>query len=252
MLDLQKASLLKRLSAFILDMILLGIFAVGFGSVISAVVGYDGYMESMEACYLRYEAEYGIDFDISPEEYEKLSEEQQAVYSQVNELMAGDEEAQYLYNMVISLFLTIVSLGILLAYLALEFAVPLLIGNGQTIGKRVFSLGVMRNDGVKINAVTLFVRTVLGKYTIGTMVPVLVIMMIILGTIGILGPAIVMGIVAIQAGCMIATSTNSAIHDLLANTVVVDISSQMIFGSESELLAYKQRLHAEHVARHDR
>jgi len=45
------------------------------------------------------------------------------------------------------------------------------------------------------------------------------------------------------------TRNNSAIHDLLAGTVVVDMSSQTIFRSTEELIAYKKRVAAERAAR---
>ena len=46
---------------------------------------------------------------------------------------------------------------------------------------------------------------------------------------------------------MIATKTNSTIHDILAKTVVVDLSSQMIFDSEEAMIDYKTKLHAEQI-----
>ena len=51
----------------------------------------------------------------------------------------------------------------------------------------------------------------------------------------------------LQIGVMIATQTNSSIHDLLSDTVVVDFASQQIFDSEEELIAYKQKKHEEEV-----
>ena len=48
MLDLQKASMLKRISAFILDVILLAVAITGFAFFLSAVTGYDSYNESLK------------------------------------------------------------------------------------------------------------------------------------------------------------------------------------------------------------
>ena len=45
--DLQKASLWKRISAFLFDFILLGIVAVLFALALSAVTGYDGYSRTV-------------------------------------------------------------------------------------------------------------------------------------------------------------------------------------------------------------
>ena len=48
---------------------------------------------------------------------------------------------------------------------------------------------------------------------------------------------------------MVSSKTNAMIHDALARTVAVDLSSQLIFGSEDELLDYKTRQHQDLVRR---
>ena len=53
----------------------------------------------------------------------------------------------------------------------------------------------------------------------------------------------------LQLALVLTSRTNTAIHDLMAATVVVDIQSQMIFDSAEELVAYKNKLHAETAAR---
>ena len=73
--DLQKAALLKRASAYLLDVILLLIVITGAAFGLSALLGYDTYVERLEGIYAEYEAEYGIDFDISQEEYDKMIED---------------------------------------------------------------------------------------------------------------------------------------------------------------------------------
>lgn len=60
--DLQKASMWKRLSAGIFDAILLSILAVGIG-----------YSKTLEVSYARYEAEYGIVFDITQTEGDTIT-----------------------------------------------------------------------------------------------------------------------------------------------------------------------------------
>ena len=241
--DLQKAGVLKRAAAWLLDIILLVVLACGIGMILSAALNYDQHSQALEACYERYEKEFGIDFDV----YADLTEEEQARFEAANAALQKDTQALKAYNMVINLSLTIVSLSILLSYLALEFAVPLLFGNGQTMGKKVFGIGLIRVDGVKISTFALFVRTVLGKYTVETMIPVLMVMMIFIGTIGILGPAIVLGLLILQVALIITSPTNSALHDHMAATVAVDLASQMIFATAEDLVEYKKQVHAEQV-----
>lgn len=247
--DLQKASMGKRISAFLFDGILLGTLAVAFAFLISVITGFDNYNSQLNAAYEKYEAQYGMTFDITYEEYNALTPEQSAVYEEAYNALSADEEAMSAYSMIVSLTLVITTFGILLAYAVLEFLIPLLFGNGQTLGKKIFSVGLMRTDGVKLTTFQLFVRTFLGKYTIETMIPVLILLMLYFGTIGIVGTAIILGLLLLDVILIIATKTNSTIHDLLAVTVAVDISSQMIFRSSQDLIDYQKKVAAEKAAR---
>ena len=247
--ELQRASVWKRMSAGLLDLILLSIITVGVALIFSAIFGYDGYNETMLDGYAKYEAEYGVVFDIPYEEYEAMTEAERANYDAAFEALSKDEAVMHAYTMMLSLTLLIVSFSLLFAYLILEFAVPHLFKNGQTVGKKIFGIAVMRTNGVKINSICLFIRTVLGKYTIETMIPVLILIMIYFNTIGILGPAVLLLILGIELVLMFTTHNRSLIHDLLANTVTVDLASQMIFETEEQMLDYRKKLHAEEVAR---
>ncbi len=247
--DLQKGNLTKRISAFLFDGILTLILILGIALLMSSALNYSSYTKTLDACYEKYGAEYGISVDITQEAYDKLDPAQKEAYEKANEALAKDTEAIYAYNMVINLALVMITVSILGAMVLLEFVVPMCFGNGQTLGKKIFGLAVMRADGVKINGVTLFVRTVLGKFTVETMIPLLIVLLILFGGIGILGTAILVLILLLQVIIMITSKTHALIHDKLANTVVVDAASQMIFGSELEMIAYKEKLHAEKSAR---
>lgn len=251
--DIQKAGIVRRLSAWLLDTILLCVLAVGCAWVIGAVVDYDGVAAQLDTYYTQYETQYNVDFECLPQDYEAETEDDRLAYQQRYEeaeaALVADQEAMRLYSMTIQLTLIMVSAGILLAVLLLEFVVPMLLRNGQTAGKKIFSLAVVRTNGVKINGVCLFIRSILGKYTIETMICVYMLIMLYFGQIGLLG-LITMGALALtQLVLVIVTKNNSVIHDLLADTVVVDMSTQMIFADEAERLAYQQREAAEKAAR---
>ena len=91
----------------------------------------------------------------------------------------------------------------------------------------------------------MFVRTVLGKYTLETMIPVLIIIMLLFQMVGLMGTIVIGFILLLQVILLIVTRTNSAIHDMIACTVAVDMASQMIFDSPEALLEYKKRISAE-------
>jgi len=246
--DLQKASMWKRISAYIFDMILLGILAVGLAAAFSFFLGYDGYYDKMTEVQERYEAQYGVELDITESEYLTYSAEEQEKWDEANRAFSYDKDAVYAYNMIINLTLVILTFAILIAYVIMEIVLPLIFGNGQTLGKKIFGIALMRTDGIKITTLALVVRTILGKFTIETMVPVLIIIMILLGSMGIVGVVVMGLILLLQIILLIATQTRSAIHDLLAATVVVDFASQRIFDSYEAMLEYKKRIHQEEVA----
>lgn len=247
--DLQKASMWKRISAFLFDAIVLCLVAVAFGTLLSWVTGYDRYNLELEDYYTEYEQQYGVTFRITGEEYEAMTEAEREAYDTAYAALIADEDMLYTYNMVLHLTMLITSIGILLAFLVLEFAVPMLFGNGQTLGKKIFSLAVIRTDAVRVNGLQLFIRTVLGKYTLETMIPVYIVIMIFFNMVGLGGTLLLAALLIAQMVLAAVTRTNSLIHDLLAGTVVVDFPSQMIFRSTEELVDYTKRIHAERAAR---
>ena len=247
--DLQKASLLKRISAWMLDSILLGILVVGIALLLSAVTGYDGYSAALDEAYGRYEAVYDVQFDITAGEFAALDDEMLQTYEEAYAALSADPEAMYAYRMLLNLTLVITSISILFSYLVLEFALPLWLGNGQTLGKKIFGIALMRVDGVRITPFQLFVRTVLGKYTIETMIPVLILIMLWFGSIGVVGIAVLAAFGLLQLILLAATRTNSLLHDLLSATAAVDMAGQMIFSSVEEMLEVKKKAHAEQTAR---
>ena len=250
-MDLQKANMWKRVAAWILDLILLAVLAVGFGVVLSSVLDYEGYNAQLQAGYDRYETQYGVVFDISMEEYEAKTEAEKATYDEAYQALISDERVVYYYNMVINLSLLITTAGILLAVLTTEFVVPLFLKNGQTLGKKAFGLGLVRPDGVRITTMQLFIRALLGKYTVETMIPVYILLMFLWGTMDMTGTVVLFALGVAQLLCLGITKENAAIHDKLAGTVVVDISSQKVFESTEALIEYTKRIHAERVQRQE-
>lgn len=243
--ELQKADLWKRISAYIFDKIFVFILAVGFAFLLSIGVDFDSYSQKCAEKLEYYETLYNTDFEMSTEDYENLTEEGKTAYAQAEEALYNDAEAVRILSTMFNLTLIITIFGILISYMLLEFLVPMLFKNGQTLGKKIFGIAVMRIDGVKISPLLLMVRTLLGKYTIETMVPVLIIIGLMFGLVGFAGPVVILLILITNVAMFIATKTRSPIHDMLANTVTVDLASQMIFDTPEALLEYKQKIHEE-------
>ena len=252
MYDFQKASMSKRISAALFDLILLCIAAVGFALILSTILAYDAQLDALDDIQAGYEKEYTVNpdeyevkLDISYSEYEALSEEQKEIYQNAYNAFSADDTANYLSAKLLNLSLLITSFAVLLAYLAVEFVVPLLIGNGQTPGKKIFGVAIMREDGVKVSPVILFVRTILGKYAVETMVPIFVVMMILLEVMGGVGVVMLGGLLVLQIVLILTSQARTPLHDRLAHTVCVDLASQRIFDTPEEMLAHRERIRLE-------
>ena len=239
------------MAAWILDIMLLCVLAVGAATGFSAIFGFDAYDTKLQSVYDSYESQYGITFQMTQAEFDAMTEAEKANYQAAYDALIADEEAMKAYNMMVNLSLLIASLAILAAMLVLEFVIPLILKNGQTVGKKCFSLGVVRVDGVKMNHLQLFTRTLLGKFTLETMLPVYIVLMLFWGSIGSFGTLILFALMGAQAISLLMGNTRSAIHDRLAGTVVVDIASQNIFESTEDLIAYTKRIHAERAERQE-
>ena len=248
--DMQKASVTKRISAFLFDGILTGIIIVAVAWLLSVVLNYDGYSQNLSKAYETYEKQYGINFEISQDEYAALTQEKQADYDAAYAALVADTEAMKNYNMVINLTLLMITGGFFAGIVLIEFVLPLIFGNGQTLGKKIFGIALVRQDGVKLNHMQLFARTILGKFTIETMIPVHILILIYFDPNMYKIGLIIVGILLIaQAVSLLVTRNNCALHDLIAGTVAVDMASQMIFSTTDDLIEYQKKVAAEKATR---
>ena len=249
--DLQKADFWKRASAGLLDFILTAILAVGVIFLMSYVTGLNNHYDSYQSIMDSYEVKHGVDFNAiaSTEAFNALPKAEQDKLNTAFADFASNEEANFHYNLMIQKIILNFSIGILVAIGIIQFAIPMFFKNGQTVGKKVFGLGVMRTDGVRVNGQIMFIRAILGKYTIETMVPLMMLLWIFTGRAGLMSLIIIALVIIGNLIMMSITRTNSAIHDMLANTVAVDMASQLIFDTPEALLEYKQEIHRQAAER---
>lgn len=249
LLDLQKASMWKRISAYIFDSILLVMAAVGVAFLLSSALGYDAYVADREQLRSEYELSYGVSFDIEREEYDKLTEQDRKKIDDAYAAFATDPEVNRIDILILNLALVIIVFSILVPFILFEVLVPRAFGHGRTLGKKIFGIGVMRVDGVKISSFQLFVRAILGKYTLETMIPLFLILSLLFNifpVVGLLGLAVIL---AVQAAVLLFSQLHSPIHDMIAGTVTVDYASQLIFDTPEALLEYKKKKQAEMAER---
>lgn len=248
-LDLQKASLWKRISAALFDFIILGIVVIGTILMLSNTLGYDDYLDTYAAKCEEYSQKYDIELPVTEDIYNAMSEEQQNNYMAAQKDLNGDKEAVKAYTMMTNLPLLMVTGGVLVGILVLQVLVPLMFGNGQSLGKKIFGIALMRVDGVKLSGLQLFVRSILGKFTVELMIPIYIFWMTLSGKGGIFGLAMLLLLLIAQILCLVITRTGSLLHDVLAGTVAVDIASQMIFETKEEQLKYIKDKHADEAAK---
>lgn len=246
--ELQKADLWKRIAAWLSDFMLTCVLVIGIGTLLSWAFNYDATMDKYEARYNGYIEQYQLQ-DVDVYDTSSQTEEEQARVEQAAIAMNSDAELCRLRELIPNLMLLIVTVALMVTVLLLEFVVPMLMKNGQTVGKKIFSLGVVRVDGVQVTGFQMFVRTVVGKFAIELMVPIYA--MLYFGLSSLAGMILVGGILLAQVISLFATKTNSALHDHLSATVVVDLSSQRVFKNPGELIEYTKRIHAEEAKRAD-
>lgn len=246
MLDLQKASLWKRVSAALFDFIMLVILVIGATAGLSAAFGYEGYVNEVTAAYERYSAEYDVEMPLTETQFHRLTEDEQNRYLEAQKALNKDADAVHAYTMAQQLPLLFVTFGVLFGVLLMEFAVPLMFSNGQTLGKKIFGVALMRVDGVKLTTLQLFVRTILGKFAVELMIPIFIfINLYFFGKISLIGIAVLVLLAVGQIICLIMTRTWSVLHDVMAGTVAVDVASQMIFETKEEQIEYIKKHHAQ-------
>ena len=111
--DLQKASMWKRISAWLFDSILLVSVVVLFGWILSGALNFDSHYDKLSQAYAKYETQYGIDFEISQDAYNAMDEQAQTeyreTYDRAYEALIADEDAMYTYGMVVNLTMLIAS-----------------------------------------------------------------------------------------------------------------------------------------------
>ena len=120
---------------------------------------------------------------------------------------------------------------IFLAGLITYIVIPYFIKNGQTVGKKIFKLGLATYDGYKMNDYQLLLR----------FVPILVVdLSLLLPFWSTVFSALIIPIVTllVSFALMMASPKRAALHDFAARTIVIDYESSTIFKNELEEEAY--------------
>ena len=133
MYSLQKASVLRRFSAYLLDIILLFTVIVGVAALLSLVLNYNSYDTRLDELTKAYLEEYDIDIN---KDYNTLTPEEKANYDAADKAFKADPEVMYNNQMVTNLSILIVTFSTLLGYVIMEFIIPLILKKRTDPGQK--------------------------------------------------------------------------------------------------------------------
>ena len=238
--SIQKANFWKRFSAWLVDSVLVLLLAVTCSLPLLNILGFYENNDKIKAITLTYqtqiEAEYNVSLNIDQETYDAFSQAEKDNYeaagAALNKALNEDPTYNELTVTRVSLIMTDACISIFLGTILAHFVLPLILKNGQTLGKKTFGLAVIRSNGLKISSIMLFIRSVIGMFLIEIMAVAFLLLVYPVGTIA----AALLQIM--QIAIMIKTPNHSSIHDLLVDTAVVDFASQQIFDTQEELNEY--------------
>ena len=245
--SIQRANFWKRFSAWLVDTVLVFLLAMAIFIPLMEIPQISSLSEELSSIQTIYkeeiETQYSINLDLTEEEYNALSPNDKTQYDTasdaLNQILTADARFMELRADRLSVMFTIACITLFVGILLAHFVLPLILKNGQTLGKKTFGIAVMRTNGVKISAVQLFIRSMVGLFAIETMAVIFLLTIFPVGSIA----AIL--VQCLQIGVMIKTPHNGSIHDLLADTAVVEFISQRIFETEEERVEYLARLERE-------
>lgn len=238
---LQKAPFFKRLLALMLDWMFIVIIIFTCVIPMSFLLKVDEYSEKFDQYYSEYEKKYGVDFDLTEEQFNAMTEEELKLYEEAYNALTSDEEANKAHDALFKRMLGSIELAILAGYLVMDVLFPLMLKNGQTLGKRVFGLAVRRTAGEPASMLTILSRTVIGKFTVQTAIPALAVCSILMGSLNLIGILYIVAILV--ANIVLLIKKNKALHDVLADTIVVAVPARATCAKkQEESFAHKAKI----------
>ncbi len=217
---------LKRSFAAAIDLLLIAILTVFLAMPMSRITGFRSARDEVNEVSARIKEESGISADLTPQEYQSLTDEQIEKYEALWIEYLNHEQNVRTYNrMVIGSYLTILG-SILVAVIVFELAIPLVLGDGQTLGKKLMGLAVIKMDGEAVDAIGIIARALLGKFLVEIALPVFSFLSIYNGMSGSMNTVLIIGLFLVQAACMGFTKERRLIHDFLSGTRVVALDSE--------------------------
>lgn len=252
MLEFHKAKPIKRLAAYLIDLILLVAITAGAWMAIYSATDYSHYDEQFRGYIDQYAQKHGVDLNITNDEIQNYPEDVQEKYNQALLDLNDDPQAMAAYAQKAKIDLLSAMVSFFAAYVILEVMIPLILKNGQTVGKKIMGLCVMHKYHVRVGVMQIIYRAVLGKYFIETLIPAALLILKNYGVLGTTASLVLSAIAMTQGFIVLMSQANCGIHDKLFKTVVADFNKQHIFDTWDDRFDFEEAYEAEMAKREAR
>ena len=220
---IKKASIFKRIVAFLFDLMCAFFLFVGIENlVIHPIVNHIFHYDQIEDKYEEKLVEHGVGKFNDKGEFEFLPvPEGQMDYDMTS--FYEDEVAVQIENEKTRLDLFKFTMNSMLSEFIVLCLMPLLLGNGQTLGKKLMKLALVSTNEAKVKGWQVFARWAIGIFAFETMINFFFVMFAIIPL-----PLIVSVILAL------VTKKGMALHDYIGGTIVVDLNNTVIVDTVEE------------------
>ena len=220
-----KASFFKRTAALIFDLIIGFVLFVGVENlimhpIVNAAYQYDELDHQFEDKLVEYGVGY---YDSKTNEFKFVQfetiEERNAHMDEFNK----DKEAVAIRTKLDSINLLKVTMDFMVSEFLVFCLMPLILKNGQTLGKKLMKLALVSTNEVKVKGWNVFARWAVGIFAFETMINLAFVAFFIIPL-----PLIVSIIMAA------VSRKGMALHDYIGGTIVVDLNNTVILDSVEE------------------
>lgn len=226
----RNASIVKRAAAFLLDVILLAIVFVGILLLFSYLFNYDSINNALNKLYIDYGVMIPVD---ATEDFEFCDITQQSCIDAATAL-ENDPVFKELFVQRQRFLIFGPVLSILISLIIFDLIMPLIFKNGQSIGKKLFAIGYVSKNEIKIKPIQLFIKFLFGDFIINSIMTFIGVYYILWGN-GYAGLFLIFAVLVGNLACFALTKSKIFLADALANMFTIDMNEQMLFDTIEEL-----------------
>lgn len=133
-----------------------------------------------------------------------------------------------------------ITISAFITYFILEFVVPMIFKNGQTIGMKCLRIGLIDKQGIKVRPRQIFIRFLFGRFLVSRILPVYgFIFMVFNLSGGLYGFLLAVIILACDLLMTLFGKDRAGIANVISSTYAVDMDETYFFNSVEEITAKK-------------